>query len=79
MLFLTTWTPFYAKKNNLAKDNVSGNKDYLFVPKPGNDNFGATFISYEYMKKHWTKLFNIREVNLQALGIKQVMVILQKK
>ena len=79
MVFLTTWTPHYAEKNNLAAKNISGNEDYLFVPKPDNQNFGATFISYKYMQDNWTELFKVVGVNLQALGIKQVMVILQKK
>lgn len=86
LFIFTTWGPNYAmnskKMTQLGLKQHWNDKSEMFefIPQKEGLSFGATFISYPYMKKQWTNNnFTFREVQVQTFGFNQVMCVLQKK
>ena len=86
LFYFTTWSPNYVmhspKMTALGVKPKFKHADERFDFLPANGNhpfFGATFISYPYMQKHWTEQFEIVKVEMQAFALNQIVILLRKK
>lgn len=86
LFYFTTWSPNYVmhspKMTALKVKPHFKHEDARFDFLPANGThpfFGATFISYPYMQKHWTEQFEILKVEMQTFALNQIVILLRKK